>query len=346
MQKVIKKFLTYSEATSCVPYGGGHINSTFLVECATGHRYILQKVNTFVFTDPVGLMENIVMVTEHLQKSGLSHALSLVPCAAGNMWHIDECGEFWRMFNMVENSVCLEKTDSIDVFRESGLAFGGFINFMSDFDASKLRTTIPDFHNTPKRFAALRQAIAADPCGRVKDVGHEIDFALAREDFAPILVDLQQRGDIPTRVTHNDTKLSNLLFHRDSLKALCVIDLDTVMPGLAVTDFGDSIRAGAVTADEDEGNLGKVNFSLPLYRAYKEGFLAACNVLSPCEIEHLPHGAKMMALECGVRFLTDFLGGDVYFKTNPGRPRHNLDRCATQFKLVIDIEHYWEEMAK
>jgi len=341
MMDVVQKFRIDVNAITCKVYGGGLINSTYLVETEM-HRYILQKINKAVFCDPHSLMENIVNVTRHLRKTEDSQVLTLVPCADGKMWHVDEHGEFWRMFDFIEHSRCFENTTSPAILRESGLAFGDFINKMADFDMTLLSETIPDFHNTPKRYAQLHAAIAADPLGRAKYAMREIEFALAKEDFAPLLMNLQASGDMPTRVTHNDTKLGNVLFRENNNKALCVIDLDTVMPGLAVTDFGDGIRSGAKTAKEDEHDMSNVNFSLPLYHAFREGFLAAATTLNACEIAHLPHGAKMMTLECGVRFLTDYLNGDVYFRTD--RAAQNLDRCRTQFKLVSDMEQCWDKM--
>jgi len=340
MLEVARNFYTNGVVTSYSAYGGGLINATFLVETAHA-RYILQKINKAVFSDPPCLMENIMKVTQHLSNAKIP-TLALVPCTSGGMWHVDGQGDVWRMFDYIEYSVCHESTASTAIMQESGLAFGRFINDMADFDAGGLVETIPDFHNTPKRYKQLHEAIAADPMGHAKNAAREIEFALTRESFAGILTALQASGDMPTRVTHNDTKLSNVLFHRNSGKALCVIDLDTVMPGLAVTDFGDGIRSGAKTAAEDEVNLANVNFSLPLYNAFRDGFITACGTLNPCEIAHLPHGAKMMTLECGVRFLTDYLNGDVYFRTE--RIGQNLDRCRTQFKLVSDMEYHWDNL--
>ena len=342
LDNIINKFCINGRVISCAPYGNGHINSTFLVESDVKSRYILQKINKFVFKDPASLMQNIVMVTGHLKKTSEKQVLTVVPCTDGSMWHVDDDGEYWRMYDFVEDSVCKETVDSPEIFRQSGLAFGGFINLMADFDANNLTETIAGFHDTPKRYRAFHEALKKDVMGRAKLVQPEIEFALAREDFAAILINLQKNGDMPTRVTHNDSKLNNVLFCKDTLKAICVIDLDTVMPGLAVTDFGDSVRFGATTAVEDERDLNKVNFSLPLYQSYKQGFLEACDSLNQCETEHLPHGAKMMTLECGLRFLTDYLEGDIYFKTH--RDGHNLDRCRTQFKLVKDMEENWKGM--
>jgi Ser/Thr protein kinase RdoA (MazF antagonist) len=331
----------------CGRYGSGHINQTYLLVDETAREYILQKINQNVFKRPDLLMQNIVAVTNHLRQKTGSHreVLTLVPTLDGKDWLVDEDGEYWRLYEFVTDIISLDKAESPDDLRESGLAFGRFQRQLADFPAHTLSETIPRFHDTPNRYTALKDAITADRHGRVKEVGPEIEFALAREEFASVLMVLQAKDELPLRVTHNDTKLNNVLFDRKTRKALCVIDLDTVMPGLAANDFGDTIRFGATSAAEDERDLSKVSFVLPLYEAFAEGFLAACGEsLTPCEREHLPHGAKMMTLECGVRFLTDYLSGDTYFRTS--REGQNLDRCRTQFKLVQDMEREFEKMRR
>ncbi len=327
-------------------YGNGHINSSYLVVDSTAREYILQKINCSVFRDPDSLMNNIVAVTKHL-RSRAAHereVLQLIPTVDGKDWFVDEENEYWRLYAFVADSICLDMATPND-FRESGFAFGMFQRHLSDFPAHTLVETIAGFHDTPKRYDALKKAIEADVCERVQLVQKEIEFALARHEYASTLTDLQKQGELPLRVTHNDTKLNNILFDRSTRKALCVVDLDTVMPGLSVNDFGDSIRFGASTAVEDEQDLEKVTLSLPLLETYAEGFLSACgNSLTECEILHLRDGAKMMTLECGVRFLTDYLSGDTYFHIK--RETHNLDRCRTQFKLVAEMEKNWEEMQR
>ena len=337
---LISKFALGEGVLEISLYGGGHINATYLV-ATDGGKYILQKINRFVFKDPADVMENIVKVTEHLR--GKADVLSMVPCKDGAMWHVANDGDYWRMYDFVENTVCKEITDDPDIFAESGRAFGEFIDLMADFDPKKLAETIPHFHDTPRRYNALAEAIKADPMGRVRLVRPEINFAMARRGFADVLMNLQQSGQMPIRVVHNDAKLSNVLFCAKTMRAKCVIDLDTVMPGLAVTDFGDGIRFGASTAAEDEKNPDKVEFSLPLYMAYRRGFLSGCKSLTPLEAAHLPHGAKMMTLENGIRFLTDFISGDVYYKIQ--RDGQNLDRCRTHFKLVRSMEEQLPEVA-
>jgi len=342
----VSEFQLPAPVVRCAPYGNGHINDTYLVEDAQGNRYALQRINPHVFQDSIGVMTNILLVTQHIRR--LEHrrpdqeVLTLVPCRNGAFWHVDTDGACWRLYHFVRNSMCFEHVESLEVFRQSGVAFGNFIDQLADFDAGQLSTTIPGFHDTPRRYETFRKAAEHDVCGRAQSVRREIDFALAREDFAATLINLQENGAMPTRAVHNDAKLNNVLFHKDTGAPLCIIDLDTTMPGLAVTDFGDSIRFGATTGAEDERDLEKIHFSLDHYRAYKDGFLTACTSLNDCEKDHLPHGAKMMALECGVRFLTDYLNGDTYFKIS--REDHNLDRCRTQFKLVADMERQWAAM--
>lgn len=344
MLEIANRFALSGKPLYCERYGSGHINATYLLLDSTGREYILQKINTHVFKDPEALMRNIMFVTEHLHKNAASsrEALTLVSTVDGGKW-LNNNGDYWRMYEFICDSMFFDKAENIAVFRESAVAFGCFQRQLSDFPAHMLTETIPNFHNTPTRFETLKKAVREDVCGRVKLVTKEIEFAYEREAYASTLTDLQANGNLPLRVTHNDTKLNNVLFDRHTEKGLCVIDLDTVMPGLAVNDFGDSIRFGASTAAEDERDLSKVNFSLALFEAYTNGFLSSCGQsLTACEKESLRDGAKMMTLECGVRFLTDYLAGDVYFHTN--RTDHNLDRCRTQLKLVADMEREWNNM--
>ena len=246
------------------------------------------------------------------------------------------------MYDFVEDAICLQAPETPEDFYQSALAFGNFQQQLTDFPAETLSETIPMFHNTANRFKLFREKLAEDPMGRAASVKAEIEFALAHEAEASTLVDLQASGQLPTRVTHNDTKLNNVMLDAATKKALCVIDLDTIMPGLSLYDFGDSIRFGAATAAEDETDLSKVEMSLELFRTYATGFLTACPGLTDLEKKMMSMGAKMMTLECGVLFLTDYLDGDHYFKVH--RENHNLDRCRTQFKLVADMEKKWNEM--
>ena len=255
----------------------------------------------------------------------------------------DETHGFWRAYDFITGSISLDSAASAADFYQGALAFGRFIDMLSDFPAGNLAETIPRFHDTVFRYRAFKKAVALDLCGRVKKAKREIDFALSQEPFASVFMDLLAKGELPLRVTHNDTKLNNVLFDRETRSALCIVDLDTVMPGLVMNDFGDAIRFGASTAAEDEPDLSKVQLDLELYNAFARGFIEACGKnITREEIELLPAGAKLMTLECGVRFLTDYLFGDTYFRTS--YPEHNLVRCRTQFKLVADMEKKMPQM--
>ena len=335
----LRSFQLDGEPLLCVRFGSGYINDTFLVVDDTARSYILQRINRNVFRDPLRVMRNIVAVTSHLARAAESPrgVLELVPALDGGLWIVDEEGEYWRVYSFISDSVCYHKIVNEALFRESAVAFGSFQRSLADFPAHTLQETISGFHDTPKRYAALREAIDADSCMRVKITQREIAFAMEREDRAGTLIARHAEGVLPLRVTHNDTKLNNVLFDRRTKKSICVIDLDTVMPGFSVTDFGDSIRFGASTAAEDERDLTKVSFSPRLFEAYAEGFLSACGAyLTDGEIESLFDGAFTITLENGVRFLTDYLSGDVYYRTE--YDGQNLDRCRTQFKLAGDME--------
>ena len=347
MKDICAQFRLIGEAISWERYGNGHINQTYLVKTDAGLDYILQKINHRVFRDVPSLMKNIHEVTSHLRKKEPEprRVLTLVPTLDGGVYHQDGEGGYWRVYDFITRSLCLQKPETLEDFYQSAVAFGHFQNMLADFPADTLSETIPRFHDTPDRYAKLHAAITANSAGRLHEVADEIAFALAREEEAGLMMAMLKRGELPLRVTHNDTKLNNVMLDQETRKALCVIDLDTVMPGLAANDFGDSIRFGASTAAEDERNLDLVRFSLPAYEAYAQGFLQACgDNLTANEISTLPLGAKLMTLECGVRFLTDYLEGDSYFATH--RPGHNLDRCRTQFKLVAEMEDKWGEMAE
>ena len=339
------EFRMEGEPVSYAPYGNGHINRTYLLSGSTGRQYILQQINRTVFRDPESLSKNLSAVTAHLRKTAEDpwQVLTPIPTKAGGEWLVDEQGEYWRLFHFIKDSVCLDTADTPEIFRESAVAFGQFQRQLADFPAQTLVETIPHFHDTPMRYSALHTAIESDDCGRAESVRAEIEFALEREPYAATLTNLQASGDLPIRVTHNDTKLNNVIFDANTRKAICVIDLDTVMPGLSVNDYGDSIRFGASFAEEDEPDLSKVNLVFPYFAAYTDGFLSACGgSLCECEALHLRDGAKMMTLECGTRFLTDYLSGDTYFHIN--YESQNLDRCRTQYKLVRDMEARWDEM--
>lgn len=351
-ENILRQFELDFPPSSVSSYGQGHINRTYLVETSGNERYILQGINKTVFPRPEELMENIVKVTMYLkdmiEKSGGNpdrETLTLVPALDGKSFFKDEEGEYYRVYRFIEDAVTLNAVGQLTDFYESGIAFGRFQSMLRDFPAETLHCVIPDFHNTAKRFLALEKAVELDTCGRKEEVKKEIDFIWERRQEMSLLEDMQKAGALPLRVTHNDTKLNNVMLDKKSHKALCVIDLDTVMPGLSVHDFGDAIRFGANTAAEDERDLQKVSLSLELYDIYKKGFLQGCEgSLTKDELRMLPMGAKMMTLECGMRFLTDYLSGDTYFKV--AREKHNLDRCRCQLALAADMERKWNEMTK
>ena len=344
MQKAAYAFQIEGRVVSCGRYGNGHINETYLL-VTDRRKYILQKINRHVFRDIPALMRNISLVTRHLSRmeSDPRRVLRLVPAVSGEDYWVGGDGESWRVYDFLADSVCLEKASQAEDMLNVGVAFGRFQSMLADFPADTLSETIHRFHDTPNRYALLRSAVEADAAGRLCKVRAEVDFALEREAEAGTMVQMLAEGALPLRVTHNDTKLNNVMLDAKTNEPLCVIDLDTVMPGLAGNDFGDSIRSGASTAAEDEPDLSLVRLSLGYYQAYAEGFLSACGKnLTQSEIQTLPLGAKLMTLECGVRFLTDYLSGDTYFRIL--RPTHNLDRCRTQFKLVSDMESKWHIM--
>ena len=345
MKHLYQQFCLDGLPIACTPFGGGHINHTFLVVTNRARLYILQEINSHVFKDVPGLMDNLTAVCAHLRRKDNDprHSLSVVPTLDGRSFITGEDGRFWRMLDYVLDGICLDAPESADDLYQSGVAFGMFQNQLADFPAETLHETIPHFHDTPDRYRQLREAICADRAGRLHEVGPEIDALLSREDEAGFLTALCQSGDLPLRVTHNDTKLNNVMLDAATKTPLCVMDLDTVMPGLVAHDFGDAIRFGASTAAEDETDLDKVSLSIERYQAFTSGFLTTCGKrLTAREIETLPWGARLMTLENAVRFMTDYLNGDMYFHIS--RPTHNLDRCRTQLRLVKDMEQKWDEM--
>lgn len=342
--EVLQAFAIKGNPLSCERYGNGHINDTYLLRTDAPFEYILQRINHQVFTDIPALMRNIALVTAHLAKKDADprHVMSIIPTKTGESYACFD-GMYYRVYRYIMGNLSLDRPENEEDFAQSGVAFGRFQQMLSDFPADTLTETIPDFHDTPVRYDQLRAAVKSDPVNRLHTVAAEVDFAMSRDKEAAMLTRLLRAGELPLRVTHNDTKFNNVLLDRKTRKPLCVIDLDTVMPGLVANDFGDSIRFGASTAAEDERDLSKVTLSLSMYHAYAKGFLSACgDSLLPAEIKSLPLGAKLMTLECGVRFLTDYLRGDTYFRVH--RPGHNLDRCRAQFKLVADMEDKYAQM--
>ncbi|MBQ3017058.1 MAG: ROK family protein [Clostridia bacterium] len=352
-EKISENFKIEGEVVCSVPYGNGHINDTFLITTRVNggeKKYVLQRINKNVFKNPDLLMKNFALVTEHLAKKIKAtggdpkrETLNLIKTFEGSDYYESPEGDFWRMLVYVTGSKCYDKVEEPAQFYESAVAFGNFQRLLEDFPAETLHETIPNFHNTPDRFKNLMAEVERDSFGRLSEVMAEVEFARAREEFAGTLEREHAAGRLPLRVTHNDTKLNNILFDEQTDKPVCVVDLDTIMPGYSVNDFGDSIRFGASTAAEDERDLSLVNFDIGLYELYVKGFIEGTgNCLTEGELRMLPVGAIMMTLECGIRFLTDYLAGDTYFKTS--RPKQNLDRCKTQFKLVSDMEANLDKM--
>lgn len=347
------KFGISGELLSFDRFGNGNINGTFIIEFdneGNTDTYILQKINTEVFKNPHYLMENILGVTKHIKQhySALGvdssrRTLEFLQCDDGEYCFIDENGSCWRMYNFIDKAYTCETIDNADKFREAGRAFGEFQQILSTYDVSTLYDTIPDFHNTAKRFEAFCQAVQDNRANRLESVKDEVDFVLTRESDTHVLTDLIADGKLPLRVTHNDTKINNILFDEKTDEGICVIDLDTVMTGLSLYDFGDCIRSGANKTAEDDPNTDNVGIDLTLYEAFVSGFLSSAGTaLTETEKEYLPFSAKLLTFECGMRFLTDYLNGDTYFRI--AYPEHNLDRCRNQFKLVEDMENNMDKM--
>ncbi len=349
IEAIIDQFDLPAGARTATPYGNGHINSTYSVT-TPGGRFILQMVNSYVFPKPEQVMENIELVTEYLREKILAEGgdparetLSLIKTHDGKTFVIDADGRYWRMYPFIERTISYDLPDTPELFALSGEAFGHFQRQLQDFPAQKLHEVIPHFHDTPARYQQLLDAIEQDAVGRAKDVQAEIAFCREHREETSTLLDALNRKEIPLRVTHNDTKLNNVLLDAETGRGICVIDLDTVMPGLAAYDFGDSIRTGANMAAEDEQDLTRVQLSLPMFEAFTRGYLKEMRTsLTPKEIELLPMGAKLMTLENGLRFLADHLNGDKYFHIH--REGHNLDRARAQFALVQRMEEHWDDM--
>ena len=345
--EVCRHFNIGGEFHSYKIFTDGHINTTYLaefVERGKFRKFLVQGINVHVFKNPKELMENIVGVTDYLRgkisaSGGNPKRETLTFLQADNgkyyFYHLGKC---WRIYNFIDHSYTINKIEQPIIFERAGKSFGLFQKHLDGYPMDTLHETIKDFHNTPKRIEALEKSVELDTAGRASFVREEIDFVLSRKNDAEIIINLHKEGLIPLRVTHNDTKLNNILFDEKTGDSICVIDLDTIMPGFSLYDFGDSIRFGANTTREDDDNLENVNVSLELFEAFTRGFLSACaKDLTEAEVRHLAFSAKLMTFECGVRFLTDYLDGDVYFKT--AYQEHNLVRARNQFKLVSEIEN-------
>ena len=337
-----------------VRYGQGHINDTFCVVCQPQEgdaiRFILQGLSLAAFPHPDELMENFIGITSYLREKVIANGgdplretLSLVKTKDGKDYYTDSNGKVWRLTPFIENTDCFQSATP-ELFEASARSFGRFQYMLQGYPAETLHEAIVNFHNTEDRYAKFEAALAADKHDRAKDIAAEIKFVTDRKADCSVALQALRDGKLPLRVTHNDTKLNNILIDRTTHEGICVIDLDTTMPGLSINDFGDSIRFGANHSKEDEKDLSKVNFDIDLYEAYTRGFLeGAQGSLTEGELEYLPWGARLMTLECGIRFLTDYLDGDHYFRIH--YPEQNLDRCRTQFKLVKDMEEQFDAMA-
>ncbi len=350
LKEIFSRFAIEGEANEIIPFGEGHINDTYRVTLQDGRQYILQSINHKIFKNTEGLMHNVASVTAYLRdyiaRTGGDperETMTLVPTKDQKTHLYDQDGTPWRMYTFIADTITYQTVEKPEDFYFSAKAFAAFTAMLDAYPAAELTETIPAFHNTKVRFYNLVKAIRKDAVGRAISVQKEIDFALDRIEKAGAIVDAIEDGRIPLRVTHNDTKLNNVLIDKDSGKAICVCDLDTIMPGSILYDFGDAIRFGCNPVAEDEPDYTRALCDLTLFDAYVKGTMEALkDRLTPTEIEYLPLGAWMMTLECGVRFLTDYLEGDTYFKTS--REEQNLDRCHTQFAMVADMERKEAQM--
>ena len=340
IERVVSRFIKTEKFVSYAPLGNGHINSTFLVE-TNKNKYVLQKINTNIFKDVEGLMSNIGYVTEFLSEKG-SKTLNFLTSDIGKKY-VFTGGDAYRMYVYVDNAYTIEKMEDAECLYNAGVGFGTFAKELTDFDAKLLVETIKNFHHTRSRYNDFEKAVLDNLSKRREEVKAEIEFIRERKEFTSLFVDLIEKGDLPLRVTHNDTKINNVLMSVKDNKPVAVIDLDTVMPGSYLYDFGDALRFGATRASEDEKNLDIVHFELDLFEKFTKGYLETCGKsLTKTEIEMLPYAPIMMTLECGMRFLADYINGDVYFKIH--RKEHNLDRARTQLKLVYEMEKSVDKM--
>jgi hypothetical protein len=347
IQTIASEFCIDGDLVEVTPLGHGHINDTFVAtyrHAGRPTRYVHQRINQHVFHDPEAVMDNIARVTQHIRAKLLAagatdvarRVLTLVPARDGGAFHRAADGSYWRTYLFIENAHICDVVETPQQAYQVGLAFGQFQQQLADLPAPRLAETIPHFHDTPQRFVKLEQSIARDAVNRVAQAKPEIEFALRHKEMTGMLLDLHARGAIPERITHNDTKFNNVMLDDATGKALCVLDLDTVMPGLALYDFGDMVRTATCACAEDETDLSKVRMEMPMFEALARGYLAAVgSVLNDTEKRHLAFAGKLMTFEVGIRFLTDHLEGDHYFKVH--RPAHNLDRCRNQFALVESI---------
>ena len=351
-KEIMAKFDILGIPFEGIPYGKGHINDTYKIitkqENGENRKYILQRINNSIFKNPEELMDNVQGVTEHIRRKIKEQggdlnkeSLNVILSREGANYVFNE-GNYYRVYDFIDGARTYQMVQGPSDFYKSGQALGEFQELLFDYDASSLHETIKDFHNTEIRFEAFTEVVEEDPKNRLKDCQKEVDAYLLRRKDVGIINKLIKKGELPIRVTHNDTKYNNVMIDDVTREAVCLIDLDTVMPGVALYDFGDSIRSGATTALEDEADLSKVNLDLTLFEAYTKGYLSKGSFLTETEIDYLPFSAKITTFECGMRFLKDYLEGDIYYKTD--YPTHNLVRAKNQLKLVEDMERDYQQM--
>lgn len=356
ISSILKHFRIKGECLNAFPSGSGHINDTYLAQLqqeGVKISYIVQRINHHVFRNPPAMMENIVRVTQHIRKKlearGVGEisrrVLNVIFTSAGSSYYQDPDGNYWRVYDYIENARTYDMINTANQAFEAACMFGGFLEMLSDFPDPPLHETIPGFHDGLKRLEAFQQAVTADPHDRAKKARQEIEFVLAHTGLFAVLPDLVKNGKIPVRPTHNDTKINNVLLDETTGKGVCVIDLDTVMPGLSLFDFGDLARSTLSSANEDERDPSKIKIDMSRFEAILKGFLSGVgNILTKTERNHLVFSTKLITQVIGIRFLTDYLLGDIYFKIH--RDEHNLDRCRSQFKLVQLLMGHEEEMEK
>ena len=345
IQQILSCYDLGSPVVSCEQFGNGHINWTYQIITEADDKFVLQRINTYVFRNPVGLQRNIELLTDFMRQKedDPRKVLEFVHAKDGKTYVVTDEEEYWRIYVFVRDSVCYDKAESDEIFCESGRTFGHFHNLLADFPVNELVETIPDFHNTPVRFRNFEAALAEDAVNRAKSAKPEIDYVLSQKSFSSFLQDKVNSGEIPLRVTHNDTKINNILFDQKTQKGICVVDLDTTMPGIPAMDFGDCIRYAGNNAAEDEPDLSKVFLRMDLFKVFAEGYCGVSRKnLMREELLICPEASKLITLETGMRFLADYLQGDVYFHT--AYPEHNLVRARVQFELARDMDRNMEAM--
>ncbi len=352
-KSIVSHFRSWGDLIDVKPHGTGHINDTFKVTfgmAGASVHYLLQRINHNIFKNPPAMMDNILRVTNHLRKKLAKagcpdvtrHSLCVVITKDGQRCFCDAHGNWWRMYLFVEGASTYDKVESVRQAYEAARAYAKFQTMLADLPAPRLNETIPNFHNTPMRLEALLEVIQRDPCNRAREVKADIEFVERRAAMCGRLVERQAKGELPERITHNDTKLNNVMLDEKTWEGVCVVDLDTVMPGLSLNDFGDIVRSATAAAAEDEQDLGKVRMRLDMFEALARGYLSEATFLNAAEREDLVFSGRLITLEIGMRFLTDYLQGDTYFKIK--RPNHNLDRCRGQFKMIESMEEQADSM--